>query len=58
MCRGVQQPMRGLFLRNYLSQTSKDKLPDVGSIYEGVGSQRAMPNAQIGQGQGIRASHE
>uniref|UniRef100_A0A7S0JA92 Vacuolar protein sorting-associated protein 35 n=1 Tax=Calcidiscus leptoporus TaxID=127549 RepID=A0A7S0JA92_9EUKA len=37
MCRGVQQPMRGLFLRNYLSQTSKDKLPDVGSVYEGAG---------------------
>lgn len=37
MCRGVQHPMRGLFLRNYLSQTSKDKLPDVGSEYEGAG---------------------
>jgi len=37
MCRGVQQPMRGLFLRNYLSQQSKDKLPDVGSDYEGTG---------------------
>jgi len=33
MCRGVQHPMRGLFLRNYLSQMSKDKLPDVDSIY-------------------------
>eukprot|EP00004_Rigifila_ramosa_P005226 TRINITY_DN1569_c0_g1_i1.p1 TRINITY_DN1569_c0_g1~~TRINITY_DN1569_c0_g1_i1.p1 ORF type:complete len:786 (+),score=230.87 TRINITY_DN1569_c0_g1_i1:37-2394(+) len=28
MCRGVQHPMRGLFLRNYLSQMAKDKLPD------------------------------
>ena len=37
MCRGVQHPMRGLFLRNYLSQTCKDKLPDVGSDYEGAG---------------------
>ncbi|KAK7280763.1 hypothetical protein RJT34_25830 [Clitoria ternatea] len=30
MCRGVQYPIRGLFLRSYLSQVSKDKLPDVG----------------------------
>lgn len=35
LCRGVQHPMRGLFLRNYLSQVSKDKLPDTGSEYEG-----------------------
>lgn len=31
MCRGVQHPTRGLFLRNYLSEMTKDKLPDVGS---------------------------
>jgi len=31
----VQHPMRGLFLRDYLSQMSKNKLPDVGSQYEG-----------------------
>lgn len=37
LCRGVQHPMRGLFLRNYLSQISKDKLPDSGSEYEGNG---------------------
>ncbi len=36
-CSGVQHPMRGLFLRNYLSQISKSKLPDVGSEYEGHG---------------------
>ncbi|TKY57617.1 Vacuolar protein sorting-associated protein 35B [Spatholobus suberectus] len=30
MCRGVQHPIRGLFLRSYLSQVSKDKLPDIG----------------------------
>lgn len=29
--------MRGLFLRHYLSQVSKDKLPDTGSEYEGYG---------------------
>ena len=35
MCRGVQHPTRGLFLRNYLSEMTKDKLPDVGSEFEG-----------------------
>ncbi|GAB2282859.1 Vacuolar protein sorting-associated protein 35A [Dionaea muscipula] len=35
MCRGVQNPLRGLFLRSYLSQVSRDKLPDIGSEYEG-----------------------
>ena len=34
MGKGVQHPMRGLFLRNYLSTVSKDKLPDLGSEYE------------------------
>lgn len=29
MCRGVQHPLRGLFLRNYLLQCTKDVLPDV-----------------------------
>ena len=33
MCRGVQHPLRGLFLRNYLLQCARDKLPDVGSEY-------------------------
>lgn len=37
MLKGVQHPIRGLFLRNYLTQISKNKLPDVGSIYEGEG---------------------
>ncbi|VVA22390.1 PREDICTED: vacuolar [Prunus dulcis] len=35
MCRAIQHPMRGLFLRSYLSQVSRDKLPDIGSEYEG-----------------------
>lgn len=34
LCKGVQHPMRGLFLRFYLTQMCKDKLPDVGSDYE------------------------
>lgn len=37
MSRGIQHPIRGLFLRSYLSQVSRDKLPDVGSEYEGDG---------------------
>ncbi|KAG9146532.1 hypothetical protein Leryth_022593 [Lithospermum erythrorhizon] len=37
MCRSVQHPIRGLFLRSYLAQVSRDKLPDLGSEYEGDG---------------------
>ena len=38
MSKGVQHPMRGLFLRNYLAHIARDKLPDVGSEYsEGGG---------------------
>ena len=37
MVRGVQEPQRGLFLRYYLSQMTKNVLPDVGSPYEGEG---------------------
>jgi len=37
MLKGVQHPMRGLFLRSYLTQISKNRLPDVGSPYEGAG---------------------
>lgn len=37
MCKGVQHPTRGLFLRAFLSQMTKDKLPDLGSEYEGDG---------------------
>ncbi|THU73059.1 hypothetical protein C4D60_Mb04t18810 [Musa balbisiana] len=35
MCRGIQHPVRGLFLRSYLSQISRDKLLDIGSEFEG-----------------------
>jgi len=37
MVKGVQQPTRGLFLRYYLVQKTKDKLPDTGTEYEGAG---------------------
>ena len=29
MCRGVQHPTRGIFLRNFLSEMMKTNLPDV-----------------------------
>ena len=29
MCRGVQHPLRGLFLRNFLLQATRGSLPDV-----------------------------
>merc|ERR1712146_535235 len=29
MTKGVQHPLRGFFLRNYLSQVTRNKLPDV-----------------------------
>ncbi|KAK4537521.1 hypothetical protein CDCA_CDCA12G3546 [Cyanidium caldarium] len=35
MCAGVQHPERGLFLRAYLLQAMKDKLPDEGGEYAG-----------------------
>jgi vacuolar protein sorting-associated protein 35 len=34
MCRGVQHPLRGLFLRNYLLQCTKNILPDVCEVAE------------------------
>lgn len=35
MCKGVQHPTRGLFLRAYLVQQCRGLLPDAGSPYEG-----------------------
>ncbi|PNW88440.1 hypothetical protein CHLRE_01g029650v5 [Chlamydomonas reinhardtii] len=35
MCKGVQHPTRGLFLRAYLCQRAKGLLPDTGSEFEG-----------------------
>lgn len=37
LTKGVQHPIRGLFLRYYLSQMVKDKLPDSGTDYEAAG---------------------
>ncbi|XP_046809942.1 vacuolar protein sorting-associated protein 35 isoform X1 [Lucilia cuprina] len=44
MCRGVQHPLRGLFLRNYLLQCTRNILPDVlvadneheGNVYDAI----------------------
>ncbi|CDF40903.1 unnamed protein product [Chondrus crispus] len=35
MCAGVQHPQRGLFLRAYLSQMMKDKLPHAAAVENG-----------------------
>lgn len=35
MVKGVQNPLRGLFLRYYLNKVCKDKLPDTGNEYDG-----------------------
>jgi vacuolar protein sorting-associated protein 35 len=37
MCRGVQHPTRGLFLRTYLAEMTKDKLPELNSPYAEAG---------------------
>lgn len=37
MCRGVQHPLRGLFLRNYLLQCTKSMLPDLAVGLSGPG---------------------
>lgn len=36
MCRGVQHPLRGLFLRNYLLQCTRNVLPDIPDLVEGA----------------------
>lgn len=44
MCRGVQHPLRGLFLRNYLLQLTRNMLPDAltptveaeGNVYDAI----------------------
>lgn len=34
MCKGIQHPMRGLFLRNFFLREMKDKFPYPGCLYE------------------------
>ncbi|XP_032672448.1 vacuolar protein sorting-associated protein 35-like isoform X4 [Odontomachus brunneus] len=40
MCRGVQHPLRGLFLRNYLLQCTRNILPDVAESEDEDGTVR------------------
>lgn len=40
MCRGVQHPLRGLFLRNYLLQSTRNMLPDTGEDESGYDCQK------------------
>jgi len=35
MAKGIQHPMRGLFLRYYMLKKLKDRFPDKGSKFEG-----------------------
>lgn len=48
MCRGIQHPLRGLFLRNYLIQTTKNILP--GNLP--TMAQIAAANEALGSGMG------
>ncbi len=43
MCRGVQHPLRGLFLRNYLLQCTRNVLPDALEEIQPL-SDGSMPN--------------
>jgi hypothetical protein len=47
MTRGVQHPLRGLFLRAYLAQMSKDKLPDLGINNEGGGEANQVASSLL-----------
>nr|CAD7415385.1 unnamed protein product [Timema poppensis] len=49
MCRGVQHPLRGLFLRNYLLQCTRNVLPDAAEAeIEEEGTVRAANIDQLG----------
>jgi vacuolar protein sorting-associated protein 35 len=48
MCRGVQHPLRGLFLRNYLLQCTRNVLPDLPDSEANIGSDSEDPNANGG----------
>lgn len=50
MCRGVQHPLRGLFLRNYLLQCTKDILPDVPSGASGATADTMPASIETGDG--------
>lgn len=59
MCAGVQHPQRGLFLRAYLAQMMKDKLPDVNNQYGGVNVPENYGKViEVGSGSVLAAGEE
>jgi vacuolar protein sorting-associated protein 35 len=47
MCRGVQHPLRGLFLRNYLLQCTRNMLPDTGEEIEDTVGDPAQYDGEV-----------
>ena len=47
MAKGVQHPTRGLFLRAYLLQVAKDKLPDAGNEFEDQGEDTSCTKISV-----------
>lgn len=45
MCRGVQHPLRGLFLRNYLLTSTKELVPDEASTDEAAAADGTVLDA-------------
>ena len=50
MCRGVQHPLRGLFLRNYLLQCTRNVLPDALHIVQTGLNNTNADSANAGEG--------
>jgi len=50
MCRGVQHPLRGLFLRNYLLQCTRNVLPDALPIVQTGLNNTNADSANAGEG--------
>jgi len=47
MCRGVQHPLRGLFLRNYLLQCTRNILPDVADTEGSLESEESSTGGTV-----------
>ena len=45
MLKGIQHPLKGLFVRYYFLKLMKDKLPDTGSEYEGYPIHQCLSNS-------------
>eukprot|EP01135_Chromosphaera_perkinsii_P010494 Nk52_evm4s2152 gene=Nk52_evmTU4s2152 len=62
MCRGVQHPLRGLFLRNYLLQSTKNLLPDTPAAAPveggGEGEQEQQASSSAGKGGAAEANSD